>query len=153
MALRINLFVVVGAVFLVSTCLGQQPQAGPVIKAGSGSQAAERISFPYTAEVIDSDVYVRSGPGTAYYFCGKLSGTKRVTVVGSKLGWSKIVPPEGSFSWISKTYVRIDPTNPSMGIVTGDLVRVWAGSESVEPMRSSSQQTKLNGGDIVKLMG
>jgi len=153
MALRINLFVVVGAVFLVSTCLGQQPQAGPVIKAGSGSQAAERISFPYTAEVIGSDVYVRSGPGTAYYFCGKLSGTKRVTVVGSKLGWSKIVPPEGSFSWISKTYVRIDPTNPSMGIVTGDLVRVWAGSESVEPMRSSSQQTKLNGGDIVKLMG
>jgi uncharacterized protein YgiM (DUF1202 family) len=110
--------------------------------------------FPYTAEIIGTEVYVRSGPGTAYYQCGKLSAPQRVNVVGfTHNNWFQITPPPGSFSWISKTYVELDKANPKKGVVTGDAVRIWAGSDFVEPMRSSSLQTKLNKGDSVDIVG
>jgi len=77
-----------------------------------------------------------------------------VNVIGfTHNNWFQITPPPGSFSWISKTYVEIDKTNPKKGVVTGDAVRVWAGSDFVEPLRSSSLQTKLNKGDAVAIAG
>jgi uncharacterized protein YgiM (DUF1202 family) len=110
--------------------------------------------FPYVAEIIGTEVYVRSGPGTAYYQCGKLSAPQRVTVVNfTHNNWFQILPPPGSFSWISKNYVETDKANPKKGTVTGDAVRIWAGSDFVEPMRSSSLQTKLNKGASVEIVG
>ncbi len=114
----------------------------------------EEHAFPYVAEIIGNDVYVRSGPGTAYYHCGKLNAPSQVIVTGSTHGgWMEIYPPPGSFSWISKSYVRIDQTHTKIGVVTGDAVRVWTGSEFVEPMRSEKLQVKLNHGDTVELIG
>ena len=116
------------------------------------------ITAPYVAEITGTDVYVRSGAGQAYYYCSKLNSPDKITVVDKKFGWLKIVPPEGSFSWISKAYVDLDPDNPGIGIVKGDSVRVWAGSNYVDPMSSSSLQQKLykgdgtNQGDTVKLI-
>jgi uncharacterized protein YraI len=110
-------------------------------------------SVPYIAEITGSNINIRSGPGMNYYRCGKLNKPDRVTVVGHKSGWSRIVPPPGSFSWISKQYLQIDPKNPTIGIVTADEVRVWAGSELVEPIHSASLQIKLNIGRTVALMG
>ncbi len=110
-------------------------------------------AVPYIAEIKGLNINLRSGPGMNYYRCGKLNKPDRVTVIGHKSGWSSIVPPPGSFSWISKQYVKTDPNNPALGVVTADEVRVWAGSEYVEPMHSSSLQTKLNIGRTVKLMG
>jgi len=111
------------------------------------------VSFPYIAEITADDVYIRSGPGTNYYPCGKLNQADRVKVVASKFTWSQVVPPTGCFSWISMQYVSLDPNNPTIGIVTSDLVRVYAGSEYWEPIRSDRLQLKLNSGDKVKLMG
>jgi uncharacterized protein YgiM (DUF1202 family) len=111
------------------------------------------VSFPYMAEVTGTDVYIRSGPGTNYYRCGKINAPDRVEVVGSEYGWSKIMPPSGSFSWISKQYVALDANNPGQGLVTGDNVRVRAGSEFVEPIHSTSLQTTLNKGAKVTLLG
>ena len=111
-------------------------------------------SFPYVAEITGDNVYVRSGPGTNYYACGKLKKGNRVKVVSCFKGvWSRIVPPAGSFSWISKQYVRIDPSNRALGIVTGDAVRVRAGSQDGNPLHSRTTQLKLNRGDKVKLLG
>ena len=110
-------------------------------------------AVPYAAEITGMNINIRSGPGMNFYRCGKLSKPDRVTVVAHKSGWSKIVPPPGSFSWISKQYVKVDPNNPGIGIVTGDEVRVWAGSEHVEPIHSASLQTKLNIGRTVTMMG
>jgi uncharacterized protein YgiM (DUF1202 family) len=129
-----------------------QPQ--PASPAVTEEAKAAKPQFPYVAEIIGTEVFVRSGPGTAYYHCGKLNAPQRVTVVGfTHNNWFQILPPPGSFSWISKTYVEIDKTNPKKGTVTGDAVRIWAGSDFVEPMRSSSLQTKLNKGAAVEIVG
>lgn len=120
--------------------------------AAENPQPAQSVEFPYIAEVTGTDVYVRSGPGTAYYFCDKINAPDQVIVAAVENNWSKIIPPPGSFSWISKTYVELDKQNPQIGIVTGDAVRIWAGSNFHSPERSSSQQTRLNEGDTVKLI-
>lgn len=126
-----------------------------VLVAFSGlcSAALESEDFPLLAELTGNNVYIRSGPGTAWYFTGKISQPERVTAVGKKYGWTKIVPPKGSFSWISKAYVTPDPAEAGYGIVTGDGVKVYAGSPNVQPQDSSSLQTKMYKGDRVKLTG
>jgi uncharacterized protein YgiM (DUF1202 family) len=139
---RTILFTITGLVFLTSVCFAQDVSA----------QETDKV-FPHIAEVIGRDVYVRSGPGTAYYFCGKVNSPGRVIVVEQKLNWSKIIPPKGTFSWISKNYVQPDPDNKQIGTVTGDSVRVWASAPNIEPKNSHSLQTKLNEGDQVRLTG
>jgi uncharacterized protein YgiM (DUF1202 family) len=110
-------------------------------------------SFPYATEVITDNVPVRSGPGTNYYICGRLKKGDKVTVVGSQFSWSRIVPPSGSFSWISMRHVSIDPDDSSVGIVTSDDIRVYAGAEGKEPIHSETLQLKLNRSDEVRFMG
>ena len=119
----------------------------------AGGEGEGLPSLPYLARITGDNVNIRSGPGTNYYGCGKLNKGDRVKVVGSKFSWSQIVPPAGSFSWISKQHVRIDLNEPSIGIVTGDAVRVYAGSAAVKPMHSTTVQLKFKRGDKVKLLG
>ena len=142
-----KLSIVVVVMLLVSTGFAQ---VAPTV---AEPNAAGARTFPYIAEITGTNVYVRSGAGTNYYTCGKLNKGDRVSVVSEQFGWCRIVPPPGSFSWISMQFVRIDPTNPKMGNVTGDMVRVYAGSEFVKPMHSTSLQLKLNKNDNVKLFG
>jgi hypothetical protein len=112
-----------------------------------------KLPFPYIAEVTGTGVYIRAGAGTTFYETGKINAPARVTVTGELYGWSKIIPPEGSFSWVAKEYVEVSPDMPGVGIIKGgDGVRVWAGSDYVEPMRSYQQQVQLNDGDMVRLI-
>jgi uncharacterized protein YgiM (DUF1202 family) len=120
---------------------------------GAASEEVETPPFPYDAVITGDDVYIRSGPGTNFYHCGKFNKGDRVRVVAKQFSWSRIVPPAGSFSWISMQYVKIDPASPGVGIVTGDNVRVYAGSDFVKPLYSTTLQDKLNTGDKVKLLG
>jgi hypothetical protein len=113
----------------------------------------DNLSFPYMAVVTGDNLYVRSGPGTNYYQCGKLSKDDKVKVVSTQYVWSRIVPPAGSFSWIAVKYVSIDLANPTVGTVTGSNVRVWAGSSDYKPIHSTTQQGKLGTGDKVTLLG
>jgi uncharacterized protein YgiM (DUF1202 family) len=118
-----------------------------------GPNQVDVSSFPYSAEITGDNVYIRSGPGTNFYHCGKLNAGDKIKVVGKQFSWSRIVPPVGSFSWISMQYVQIDPADSTAGIVTGDSVRVYAGSDYVKPLYSTTLQGKLNKGDKVKLLG
>ena len=77
----------------------------------------------------------------------------RVQVIKSDQGWSCIVPPPGCFSWISMQYVSINQQNPTMGIVTGDNVGVYTGSDTQEAKYSTSKQVVLHRGQTVKLLG
>ena len=140
----IKLFAIIILTSLVSTGFTQET---------TGSSAAETLSFPYMAEITGDNLYVRSGPGTNYYFCSKLNKGDKVKVVGKQFSWLRIVPPPGSFSWISMQYVKIDPDNTSSGTVTGDRVRVYTGSDYEEPLHSTYLQGKLNRGDKVRLLG
>jgi uncharacterized protein YgiM (DUF1202 family) len=110
-------------------------------------------ALPFLAEITSDDVYVRSGPGTNYYYCSKLKKADKVKVVGSKFSWLQIVPPAGSYLWISKQYVQVDPQNSASGTVIGDAVRVYAGSDDVQPMHSTTWLVKLNKGEKVTLLG
>lgn len=150
------------AVVLVVICLVSLASIGFAQKAvasdeesvsGSNSDEKEVTSFPYFAEITADSVNIRSGPGTNYYSCGKLNKADRVKVVGHRFSWSCIVSPQGCFSWISKQYVEVDKNDSGIGIVTGDGVRVYAGSEELKPMHSTTQHFKLNKGDKVKLLG
>jgi len=139
-----NLFIFVLLACLISIGFAQQ---------SGGSKEVDTSSFPYTAEITGNDVYVRSGPGTNFYHCGKLNAGDKVKVVDKQFSWSRIVPPAGSFSWISMQYVKIDPRDAAVGTVTGDNVRVYAGSEYVKPLYSTTLQGKLGKGEKVKLLG
>lgn len=135
------------------------PAPGKATSLNKGTAPAVDINdanlpaLPYVAEVTGNDVYLRSGPGTNYYQCGKLNKTTRVTVVARQFSWSCIVPPPGSFSWVSKQYVVPEANDPNTGSVTGENVRIWAGSDDFKPIHSTTLQAKLNKGDKVKLLG
>lgn len=146
----INLFILVCLISLASVGLAQEATTSPFSDMDAGGDA---LSFPYVAEITGDNVNIRSGPGTNYYPCGKLNAGDRVKVVASKYSWSHIVPPANSFSWISKQYISIDPDNPSSGTVTGNSVRVYAGSDFLKPMHSTTVQLELNKGDKVELLG
>ena len=84
-----------------------------------------KSSFP--AIVNSNAVYVRCGPADSYYPTLKLDKGARVTVVGMKMDWLKIVPPDGSFCYISKAFVDRNGDG-SAGKVNKDAVNVRAGS-------------------------
>jgi uncharacterized protein YgiM (DUF1202 family) len=149
---RIYFLVVICLVSLASVGFGQVTVGVPVSFAVVTDVNAP--SFPYVAEIVSDDVYIRSGPGTDYYSCGKFSKSDRVKVIAQKYDlWSHIIPPAGCYSWISSQYVNVDRSNPTVGIVTGDNVRVRAGSADGNPLHSDTVQTKLNKGNRVTLMG
>ncbi len=157
MLFRINILLAITFIVLLPLCLAQETTGGPAAVKPETADLREAEAWlgplPYIAQINAKNVYIRSKPGTAYYFCGKLDAPTQVTVVGHENTWTEILPPPGSYSWISKDHVKLDPANPGIGLVTGDAVRVWAGSDFIEPMRSHSLQKKLNEGDIVKLTG
>ncbi len=144
----IKLFAIVILTSLVSVGFAQEAATTT-----SGPDEAETPAFPYMAEITGDNLYVRSGPGTNFYDCGKLNKGDKVKVIGKQFSWARVVPPAGSFSWISMQYVSIDPDNPTVGSVTGDRVRVYAGSDSRKPLHSMTLQGKLDRGDKVKLLG
>ena len=145
--LRFSIIVLVAAICL--PVIGAQPSIAPAAEANAMNLPA----FPFLAEITGDDVYIRSGPGTQYYNCGKVKKDDKVKVVGNKFSWLQIVAPAGSYSWISKQYVQIDAQNKTSATVIGDAVRVYAGSDEVQPMHSTSMQLKLNKGDKITIVG
>jgi SH3-like domain-containing protein len=109
-------------------------------------------STPRQGEVTGNDVYVRSGPSTNHYPTIKLSAGAHVSIVGESGDWYEIVPPEGTFSYISGEYV--DTADDKSGVVNGNNVRVRAGSHLPEfSALKYVVQTKLSKGSEVSILG
>lgn len=87
----------------------------------------ENAQNKFPGIVNSNAVYIRCGPAESYYPTMKLDKGARVTVVGMKLDWLKIVPPDGSFCYISKAFVDRNGDG-SAGKVNKDAVNVRAGS-------------------------
>jgi len=146
-------FLLVVLAAIASVGFAQSAATSPEESASIGdANAAAAHVFPYVAEITGNDVRIRSGPGTNFYDCGKLYKGDKVEVVRTQFGWSCIVPPAGSFSWISMQYVSVNLDDTTVGVITGD-VSVYAGSDEVKPMHSTYEQVKLKRGDKVKLLG
>ncbi|MHC4496356.1 MAG: SH3 domain-containing protein, partial [Planctomycetota bacterium] len=148
-----NLLIFVVLTALVSVGFAQETGRSGESMTVPSADKADTPSFPYDAEITGDDVYIRSGPGTNFYEWAKLNKGDKVKVVGKQFSWSRIAPPPGSFSWISMQFVEIDKNNPDFGKVTGDRVRVYAGSETWKAMHSTSLQGKLDKDDRIKLLG
>jgi uncharacterized protein YgiM (DUF1202 family) len=146
-------FLIAAFVLASSASAGLAAQTALAEKTIPTPGEAETLAFPFFAEITGDNVLYRSGPGRNFYECGKLNKGDKVKVVRQQFSWYRIVPPPKSFSWISAQFVEKDPGNPGFGKVTGDHVRVYAGSNSVPPHHSASLQGKLNKGERVKLLG
>jgi len=145
-----NIFVIIIIAGLTSLGFAQLGDSTPAPAVDANALTVP--AFPYLAEITSDNVYVRSGSGTNHYNCGKTNKGDKVKIVRRQFSWSCIVPPPGSFSWIYTPYVSIAPDSPGTGIVTGDNVRVYAGSDLVKPIHSILQ-LKLNRGEKVRLLG
>ncbi len=101
--------------------------------------------FPFTGVVKGNQVYVRSGPDVNYYPVSQLMRDNQVQVVGEEYGWYKIVPPAGSFSWVSKEYV--EKKEGKTGVISGDRVSIRAGS-SLNDLKRAVQLTAGKGMEV-----
>jgi uncharacterized protein YgiM (DUF1202 family) len=147
--------VIITAILLSSITAFAQEKRPAALGSPEPAPAAEvnEAQFPYIGEITGADLNIRSGPGTNYYICGKISAPARVVVVGQTFSWSQILPPPGSFSWIYKQYVDTDINNPDVGIVNGNNVRVYAGADDRDAMISDSVQIGLDKGQKVRILG
>ena len=100
--------------------------------------------------VNSNEVYVRSGPGENYYATIKLDKGAKVMVVGLKYDWLKIIPPDGSFSYVAKAFVE-KRGDGSTGQVTKPDLNVRAGSDLVAI--KTVVQTKLDENEDVTILG
>jgi uncharacterized protein YgiM (DUF1202 family) len=100
--------------------------------------------------VVNASVFVRSGPQDSYYSTMKLEKGAKVTVVGERFGWLKIVPPEGSFCYVAKVYVE-KTGDGTVGRVNAKDINVRAGS-SLNTMKTTVLG-KLSEGDQVQILG
>jgi len=120
------------------------------ILAVPAAAVAAAPEFPYTAYVASDGVTLRSGPGSQYYPCDRLSAGAPVEVYRHDAGgWCAIRPPEGSFSWIAGRYLRL--TEPGLAVVEQSRVpaRVGTRFSSVRDVI----QVRLNVGESVEIVG
>lgn len=137
------------AVLLVALTAGREAFAQlaqatqPAQPASSGDPAS------FEARVVGSNVYALSGPGIGYYPTSLLAPGSTVTVTGQRQGdWYKIVPPDGSFSWIPTE--AVEEKSDGTGVVAKDGVQVRVGSSFNKD--HYVYQVTLNTGDVVQIL-
>ncbi|HTV48711.1 MAG TPA: SH3 domain-containing protein [Phycisphaerae bacterium] len=81
----------------------------------------------FVGQISATNVNVRSGPSEAYYAVGQLDQGDLVQVMGTKNGWYRIAPPEGTKAYIARQFVKLSEDGTT-GVVTGDFVNVRAAS-------------------------
>jgi uncharacterized protein YraI len=121
-----------------------------VIRAEEQVPQVDNSKVSVVAIVNSNEVYIRSGPGENYYPTLKVDKGAKVTVVGLKYDWLKIIPPEGSFSYVAKAYVE-KRGDGSIGQVTKPDLNVRAGSDLVAI--KTTVQTKLEENQDVTILG
>jgi uncharacterized protein YgiM (DUF1202 family) len=117
-----------------------------------GVQAAPQVDnakFQLVGEINTNQIAVHSGPSTNFYPTTKLKKGEKVTVVGKKGEWLKILPPDGSFSYVPQVYVTRRGEG-KVGRVNSPL-NVRAGS-TLNGMKTTVQ-TKLDPDQDVTIVG
>lgn len=116
----------------------------------SAPPEVENSRYQFIGVINGNDVAVRSGPSEGHYATATLANGTQVTVVGIKLDWLKILPPEGSFSYVAKAFVE-KRGDGSIGRVMKSDLNVRAGSNVSS--QKNQVQTRLAVGDDVRIIG
>ncbi|MCS7033868.1 MAG: hypothetical protein NZ561_07715, partial [Phycisphaerae bacterium] len=135
------------AVLALVPCAAAAPSVEPITDTAAAD--VENSRFQFEGEVNSNAVYVRSGPSENDYATTRLDKGAKVTVVGIRFDWLKILPPEGSFCYVAKAYVE-KRNDGSVGRVTNTL-NVRVGS-SLLPMKTKVA-AKLEPGQDVQIIG
>lgn len=108
--------------------------------------ASSGVSGAKAGRMTGDNVYVRSGPHLNYYPVTKLNRGDPLTVVGEQYGWYEILPPEGTYSLVDKTYVD---RSGDKGVLNGTT---WVTAGSNFDDRKYAKQVKLQRGDEVRIL-
>ena len=125
--------------------------ATPVAPQGSGTQEVAAVTQPFVATISSDRVYVRAGPGTAYYEMGQLGKGDLVYVVGSSRGWYQILPPNGTFCMIAKEFADVDASGTAT--VKGDYINIRAGTALNRTRDPSAVLTVVRKGTKLRVLG
>ena len=109
----------------------------------------ENSRFQFEGEINANTVFVHSGPSENDYVTTRLDRGSKVTVVGIRFDWLKIIPPEGSFCYVAQLYVE-RRGDGSIGRVTNSLM-VHVGSELNELKLRNAM--RLEPGTDVQIIG
>ncbi len=110
------------------------------------------VSQPFVGTITADRVYVRSGPGSAYYELGQLSKGDLVQVISTRQGWYQILPPNGTFCMVAKDLVEIDSTSTA-GTAKADYVNVRAGTALNKNREPSAVLTVIRKGTKLNILG
>jgi uncharacterized protein YgiM (DUF1202 family) len=127
---------------MLTATLAEEAAVVPQEQAANSKNAA-------IGEINGDNVEVRSAAGENYYPTMKLTKGQKVTVVGEKFGWLKIVPPDGSFCYVAKAYM--DKGAGETATANRDNVNVRAGS--VLNTLKTTVVGKLDSGQPAKVLG
>jgi hypothetical protein len=105
---------------------------------------------PYTGVVIQNQTDARAGAADRFYRVGELNKGQLVRVEEVIVGWYKIVPPQGIYSYISKAFVDAQGDGSS-GVVNTDRSKAYA-ADINGPAGSYRVQAILNEGDGVQIV-
>jgi hypothetical protein len=115
----------------------------------SATLARAAGDFPYVAYVVESDAYVRSGPGREHYPTGQLPAGYAVEVYRHDgAGWCAIRPPEGSFSLAPLRQLRMADERTAEVVADGVVARVGSSLGN----QHSAVQVMLARGERVALL-
>lgn len=128
------------------------PAALPSPSAAAAPAAAPEETKPFVGVITGDKVYVRAGPGNAYYEMGQLSKGDLVQITEARLGWYKILPPNGTFCMIAKDYVDADASGQN-GTVKGDFVNIRAGTALYPNREPSAVLGTLRKGAKLTILG
>lgn len=115
------------------------------------ARSAAAQAVPYTGTIINETVAVRAGAGQSFYIVGDLRSGSQVVVDEVMFGWYKIVPPEGTYSFVSKTYVDLAGDGKT-GKINSSRAAVRAASVN-GPNDSYRRQIDLLKGETVQITG
>lgn len=134
---------------VLGTSLVVIPSAAMAQTEDAPAPEVENSRYQFQGMINANSVYIRSGPSENNYPTMKLDKGAMVTVVGIKYDWLKVLPPEGSFCYVSKAFVD-KRGNGSVGRVMKADLSVRAGS-SLSSLKTQVQ-TKLNTGEDVEII-
>lgn len=125
----------------------------PVGLAQDAPTDAGMAQYQFSGMLNADSVYVRAGPSENDHVITRLSKGDAVVVVDQKFEWLKILPPNGTFCLVGKTWVdrRGDGT---VGRVREDSVNVNVRiASNINNMITTKVAMQLKGGDDVTIVG